>query len=215
MQHDVPRKSARYTRKGRERRTKILEVAAATFREHGFEAASMSQIAALAGGSKGTLYNYFPSKEDLLLATMLAGAQDYTDKLLIALDPAGDTREQLALFLAPLLTTLYSHKTAQLLRVAISVGGKTDIGRRFFDVLDDDIWSNVAQFFKAQGERGCLCQQDPQLMCLHLRCLCESELIPLLMGAVDPWDSTRVDQEVKHISDIFMLAYGRTPPKQS
>lgn len=208
MHQDVPRKSTRYTRKGRERRDKILEVAAATFREHGFEAASMSQIAALAGGSKGTLYNYFPSKEELLLATMLAGAQDYADKLLIKLDPNRDTREQLALFLAPMLTTLYSLNTAQLLRVAISVGGKTDIGRRFFDVLDDDIWSNVAQFFKAQGERGYLNQQDPQMMCLHLRCLCESELIPLLMGAVDPWDDLRVQQEVQRISDVFLLAYG-------
>lgn len=208
MHQDVPRKSTRYTRKGRERRDKILEVAAATFREHGFEAASMSQIAALAGGSKGTLYNYFPSKEELLLATMLAGAQDYADKLLIKLDPNRDTREQLALFLAPMLTTLYSLNTAQLLRVAISVGGKTDIGRRFFDVLDDDIWSNVAQFFKAQGERGYLNQQDPQMMCLHLRCLCESELIPLLMGAVDPWDELRVQEEVQRISDVFLLAYG-------
>lgn len=208
MHQDVPRKSTRYTRKGRERRDKILEVAAATFREHGFEAASMSQIAALAGGSKGTLYNYFPSKEELLLATMLAGAQDYADKLLIKLDPNRDTREQLALFLAPMLTTLYSLNTAQLLRVAISVGGKTDIGRHFFDVLDDDIWSNVAQFFKAQGERGYLNQQDPQMMCLHLRCLCESELIPLLMGAVDPWDELRVQEEVQRISDVFLLAYG-------
>lgn len=208
MQHNVPRKSARYTRKGRERRDKILEVAAAAFREHGFEAASMSQIAALAGGSKGTLYNYFPSKEDLLLATMLAGAQDYTDKLLVSLDPTRDTREQLALFLSPLLTTLYSLNTAQLLRVAISVGGKTDIGRRFFDVLDDDIWCNVAQFLQAKSELGQLSKQDPQIMCLHLRCLCESELIPLLMGAMEPWGSERVQEEVERISDIFLHTHG-------
>ena len=70
MHDDVPRKSQRATRKGRERRDKILEVASEVFRENGFEATSMSQIAALAGGSKGTLYNYFPSKASLLAAVV-------------------------------------------------------------------------------------------------------------------------------------------------
>ena len=86
MHDDVPRKSQRATRKGRERRDKILEVASEVFRENGFEATSMSQIAALAGGSKGTLYNYFPSKEDLLLAVLLTGAQEFTEQVLTKLD---------------------------------------------------------------------------------------------------------------------------------
>lgn len=215
MQPDVPRKSARYTRKGRERRDKILEVAAQVFREHGFEAASMSQIAALAGGSKGTLYNYFPSKEELLLATMLAGAQAYTEKLMIALDPLGQTRDQLRRFLTPMLSTLYSKNTAQLLRVAISVGGKTDIGRRFFDMVDDDIWTNFGLFLSQQSDQGFLLPQDPQLMSMHMRCLCEAELLPLLMGAMEPWNEARVLEQVESIIDTFMKAYAAPAAKRN
>jgi len=48
-----------------QRRDAILEVARAVFTEEGFSAASMSTIAARLGGSKGTLYNYFKSKEEL------------------------------------------------------------------------------------------------------------------------------------------------------
>jgi AcrR family transcriptional regulator len=50
------------------RREAIIEVARQVFSEEGYAAASMSTIAARLGGSKGTLYNYFKSKEALFEA---------------------------------------------------------------------------------------------------------------------------------------------------
>src|SRR3954465_8756209 len=50
------------------RRELILDVAQGVFLEEGFANASMSTIAARLGGSKGTLYNYFKSKDDLFNA---------------------------------------------------------------------------------------------------------------------------------------------------
>ena len=50
------------------KREAILSVAAEVFFEDGYQAASMSEIAARVGGSKGTLYNYFDSKEALFEA---------------------------------------------------------------------------------------------------------------------------------------------------
>src|SRR5947209_16334161 len=50
------------------RREAILDVAQEVFLEEGFANASMSMIAARLGGSKGTLYNYFKSKDDLFNA---------------------------------------------------------------------------------------------------------------------------------------------------
>jgi AcrR family transcriptional regulator len=50
------------------RRELILDVAQEVFLEEGFANASMSTIAARLGGSKGTLYNYFKSKDDLFNA---------------------------------------------------------------------------------------------------------------------------------------------------
>ncbi len=43
------------------KREAILKTAAQAFVELGYERASMSEIAARVGGSKGTLYAYFPS----------------------------------------------------------------------------------------------------------------------------------------------------------
>lgn len=48
-----------------DKREKIIQAAVGVFGESGFDAASMADIAAKAGVAKGTLYLYFPSKEQL------------------------------------------------------------------------------------------------------------------------------------------------------
>jgi TetR/AcrR family transcriptional regulator of autoinduction and epiphytic fitness len=53
------------------KRLAILQAAAEQFRAHGFEASSMDKIAALAGVSKRTVYNHFPSKEELFAETLV------------------------------------------------------------------------------------------------------------------------------------------------
>jgi AcrR family transcriptional regulator len=59
------------SRKGRDaRRQAIIDVAREVFLTQGYADASMSEIAARVGGSKGTLYNYFASKEALFAAFM-------------------------------------------------------------------------------------------------------------------------------------------------
>ena len=51
-----------------ETRTKLLEAAANEFANSGFTGANINQISLAAGFAKGTVYNYFPSKRDLMLA---------------------------------------------------------------------------------------------------------------------------------------------------
>ena len=56
------------------RRDAIVDAAAELFQECGYERASMNELARRLGGSKATLYNYFPSKESLLVAVVKAYA---------------------------------------------------------------------------------------------------------------------------------------------
>lgn len=58
--------SSRMERKKEETKQKILTVALALFREHGFETTTMEAIAEAVDIAKGTLYNYFPVKEAIL-----------------------------------------------------------------------------------------------------------------------------------------------------
>jgi AcrR family transcriptional regulator len=53
-----------------ERKVQILEAALHVFAEEGYHSASVSKVAGKAGVSKGLMYNYFHSKEDVLRALM-------------------------------------------------------------------------------------------------------------------------------------------------
>jgi AcrR family transcriptional regulator len=52
------------------RRAQILDAAAEVFAEKGFARATTKEVASRAGVSEGTIYNYFGSKEDLLIGLM-------------------------------------------------------------------------------------------------------------------------------------------------
>ena len=73
-----------------DRREAILAVAYASFLEHGYAATTMSGIAAKIGGSKATLWSYFPSKEALFEAVLDQATAAYRLQLSSLLDPCGD-----------------------------------------------------------------------------------------------------------------------------
>jgi AcrR family transcriptional regulator len=73
-------------------RSRILEAARDRFTEAGFEAATTREIAAAAGIATGTLFNYFPSKEAIVMA-MAAEALDEARRKFDA-GPRGDSLEE-------------------------------------------------------------------------------------------------------------------------
>jgi AcrR family transcriptional regulator len=74
------------------RRIQIMEAALESFGIEGYFKASISSIAKRANISKGLLYNYFKSKEDLLDAILSYGIQKFTG-ILASLDGASETLE--------------------------------------------------------------------------------------------------------------------------
>ncbi|WP_374672986.1 TetR/AcrR family transcriptional regulator [Ideonella sp.] len=85
--------SARQRRK-EARPSELLDAALALFVEKGFAATRAEEVAARAGVSKGTLYLYFPSKEELLKAvighTLMADIARGAEKLAQADGPSAD-----------------------------------------------------------------------------------------------------------------------------
>ena len=68
-------------KRGHQRVASLLSAAAACFVEHGYDAATMTSIAAHAGASIGSLYQFFPTKEALAQA-LVSG---YTEALQLRL----------------------------------------------------------------------------------------------------------------------------------
>ena len=97
QQTDVPRRPSRASGQG-DKRQLILAAAAEVFQAGGYARSTMDQIAAKAHVAKGSLYNYFKSKQDLfmaLFAEAIAGAEQQTDELVAANLPATEKIERL------------------------------------------------------------------------------------------------------------------------
>lgn len=82
-----PRTPQQFEQIRQDRKAKIFDSALHLFAEEGFHASSISKIAKHAGISKGLIYNYFESKDDLLKQLMF----DVMDRTLTSLGIEGKT----------------------------------------------------------------------------------------------------------------------------
>jgi len=69
----APIPTTRWLRRKNARPAELLAAALEVFVERGFAATRLDDVAARAGVTKGTLYLYYPSKEDLLKAVVRSG----------------------------------------------------------------------------------------------------------------------------------------------
>jgi len=81
-----------------ETRRALLDAATVEFAQGGYAAANINRISLAAGFAKGTIYNYFPSKRDLMLALIDDIAAGHVKYIMDRVERADDPAERLALF---------------------------------------------------------------------------------------------------------------------
>lgn len=110
-----PRKTPRQVRAA-ETRARILDAAAEVFEAHGYEAGTTNRIAEAASMSVGSLYQYFPNKDailvDLLDAHISDGATRVHDAMLAAVESGEALDEVVRAVVAELLAL---HRTMPVL----------------------------------------------------------------------------------------------------
>src|SRR4051794_33476235 len=84
---------------GEHRRCSILDAARAVFARKGFADTVVDDIAVQAGIGKGTIYLYFPSKEQIYLAALLEDARQMDSDSRSAMDSASNWRDKLRAYL--------------------------------------------------------------------------------------------------------------------
>jgi AcrR family transcriptional regulator len=78
-----------------DKRTKLIETATRLFHERGFWDTPTALIAREAGVANGTLFNYFPSKAELVAAVYLALKQSWAAHLQAAAPQSGSVHDRL------------------------------------------------------------------------------------------------------------------------
>ncbi|MGF7149227.1 AcrR family transcriptional regulator [Sphingomonas zeicaulis] len=151
----------------------IVAVASRSFLEKGYAGTSMSAVAAEVGGSKATLWNYFPSKEDLFSAVIDRAASDFRARLSALLEPGGDLETSLRSFAASFLEKVTSPQAIALHRLVVGeVLRFPEVGRIFFERAPRKMQALLAAFLENAMDRGLLLRDDPLLAARTLVGLC-------------------------------------------
>ncbi|ADJ62872.1 TetR/AcrR family transcriptional regulator [Herbaspirillum seropedicae] len=192
-----------------ERRDAILAAAAEVFLEEGFEGASMAGISARIGGSKGTLYSYFKSKEELFVAVTHEQAKKQMEPALAALEKdTGDLQKTLQVFGEKAVSFLCQESTLQTHRMIVAESGRSDIGRRFHESGPKLGMERIAAFLSRQMQAGRLKQADPMLATLQLCALLDCETVkPMMLGLESAISRPRMKRMVGRAVETFLAAY--------
>src|SRR3989339_335124 len=78
-----------------EKRDRIIISAARLFARHGFAKTDVAQIATEAGVAKGSIYNYFESKDDIYVEVCRDGLERSRKAVYGGLDPEWDVYRQI------------------------------------------------------------------------------------------------------------------------
>jgi AcrR family transcriptional regulator len=130
---------ARWTRRKEARPAEILDAAVAIFAERGFAAARMEDIARRAGVTKGTIYLYFSSKEDVFKSLVRESiVPTIAATTAFASEFEGSSRELLRMTLTAIGTFLRTSDRAVLPKIIISEAGNFPELARFYreEVID-------------------------------------------------------------------------------
>ena len=192
------------------RRQAILEVARQVFMEDGFAAASMSAIAARVGGSKGTLYNYFPSKLELFEAVIRNECDLKQAAMFDSLEAEGEDVEAVLREVGRRYTQMVlSEQTVLLSRVVIAESTRLpELGHTLYEAGPKRGRVRLAAYVRRQMQAGRLRPVDAERMA-HQYCeMCPSHLYrQRLMNVIGPPSETVVCETVDAALAVIMAAY--------
>lgn len=204
----ILQKDARTIRK-EDRRAAILNLAAASFLKRGYAGTSMSAIAAEMGGSKGTLWSYFPSKEALFDAVLDNETIAYRQNLGDVLDPCGDLRATLTRFCESLLEKVTSPEALALHRLAQSETQRfPEVGRIFFERAPMRTYELLGRYLERCMEDGRMRRADPERLARRITALCLSGVHQgLMLGLPERTTPEELAHDIEDTVDIIMRAY--------
>jgi AcrR family transcriptional regulator len=192
------------------RREAILAVAAEVFMDVGYSAASMSMIAARLGGSKGTLYNYFKSKEELFEAHIIrhcAWTHETMDELYSQGSDVRVALEELGRILLRFVLSDFGLRNYIL--VVSEAGRSPNVGRLLYEAGPLRGATRLTEFITRAVEEGRLRPCDPEVAAHQFIGLVQNHLWKArLCNAIPEPGEVEIETEVAAAVKTFMAAYG-------
>lgn len=195
-----------------DRRRAIIDIAERSFVERGYADTSMSTIAAELGGSKTTLWSYFPSKEELFAAVLDNKIAHFQQALDEALLPSGGTRAALGRFGHALLRKITMPDAVALHRLVVAEASRFPaISEAFASRGPDRVRGRLSGWIAGEMGEARLRAGDAEVAARQFVALCQAgcyldRLWRPGTASADP------DGDVGAAVETFMAAWGPIAP---
>ena len=192
-----------------EKRDEIVRIATELFEKHGYDRCSMAALSERLGGSKATLYGYFPSKEDLLRAVINCEIASEFDRVMHEFHESSDLRAGLIK-----LGIAYHNKRLSSLPVAnirsiVNQPPGSPMGKEFYDSIIRPAFESNAKIFEELMDEGRLKRADPWVVLMHWKGLNDWDLFERrLIGAISGPEDVDVKKVATLAADAFLKLYG-------
>lgn len=192
-----------------DRRDAILTVAARYFLEHGYAATTMSGIAAALGGSKATLWSYFPSKELLFEAVLDRVTSIFREQIAPLLESGKDFETTLRCFAARFIEKVTTPEAIELHRLVAGEAGRfPEVGRIFYRRGPRATFEMIGHFIGVAMDRGVILRGDPIEAGRVLMELCMSgSHRQMLLGLIAKASPAMIAADADFAVGLFMRAY--------
>jgi AcrR family transcriptional regulator len=192
----------------------IIDGARAVFLAQGFDAASMGEIARQAGVSKGTLYVYFESKEELFAVIAREACKAQAENLL-ALDPNDHDVEAVLTRLGQGYARFLMQQPGLMspIRTVISISERMPaIGKMFYETGPAVAVATLRSYLEAQIAAGYLVIDDCDVAAAQFLDSCRATIFKrLLFNAGDLPTEAHIIHVVGIAVRTFLAAYRRDP----
>lgn len=137
-------------------RSRILDAAARLFKDYGFAATSLRDIAATADMKAGSLYYHFDSKEDIVAEVLNLGIQhvfDAVETAITSLPRGTNSRQKIETAIATHLEALLAHGDYTSANIRIFGQVPTDVRKKNMVVRDayEKLWLDLFEQAQADG----------------------------------------------------------------
>jgi AcrR family transcriptional regulator len=189
-----------------ERRDAFVAAAREAFFTSGYGATSMSAVSAKVGGSKTTLWTYFPSKQELFAAVADDLVGRYGAALEVRLDPDGEIAAELERFARALLGTLHTQPIVDMHRLVIGEAGRfPELGAMMYERGPARGKLRLSTFFHECMKRGKLRQADGMQAANQFAAMLQSGSAQRhLLGLIGTPDQAEIASEAEAAVQTFL-----------
>ena len=191
------------------KRRQILDGARTVFLASGFDAASMNEIARVAGVSKGTLYVYFDSKEALFEALVRLDKRAQAEQL-CRVDEEADLRTALTDLGYRLISRMLEPSNVAHFRTVIAVASKfPGVGQAYYEAGPRFGMDRLKGYLRRHVEAGDLVIEDVEAAAHHFGDLCKSRyLLRAILAVEERPTEAELRTHIDRVVDVFLRAYG-------